>query len=203
MSEAKKEEVKNPSYQVCLAACMIVVVLLGGIFYSTYQDQLAWIDSLKANVEALQNQVNALSTEISELRSSFDELNRSYGELYGTYLSVFPSNDSLKPPVSKLEAVIIALEHGKWNATTLIGYDVSVRLIYSKFQYWRGGMGYELLHYVTEPVSDYSAVQVDDTIYRYLWYVIVNHIGRGSIPPPGDYLIDAATGEIIPVGPPE
>jgi len=143
------------------------------------------------------------------------ELRRSYYELQQTYLSTI-TPAKISPPISKSEAIHMALEYGRWNETTLKGMVATANLCYMKFDpgyiEYRGSErichgGVEVLWQVTEPVSDYSPVSVEmwygNVTYRYVWtvvvrsfYEIVHHIF--SIPPPGLYYVDAATGEIIP-----
>jgi len=143
------------------------------------------------------------------------ELRRSYDELQQTYFSTITPT-TISPPISKPEAIYIALEYGRWNETTLEGMETTANLYYMKFDpgyiEYRGAErichgGVEVVCQVTEPVSDYSPVRVEmwygNVTYRYIWtvvvrslYEIVHHII--SIPPPGLYYVDAATGEIIP-----
>jgi hypothetical protein len=144
------------------------------------------------------------------LRRSYDELYRSYDELDQTYLStVTPTK--ISPPISKLEAIYIALEYGGWNETMLKGMEITATLYYMKFDpgyiEYRGAErichgGVEALYQVTEPVSDYSPVRVEmwygNVTYRYMWEVVVEQVGPfKSIPPPGLYCVDAATGEVV------
>lgn len=87
--EEKKVEVKSPrSYQVALAVCVIVIVVLLGMFYSTYQGQLNQIESLKSQVNSLttegdrlKDQVNTLATERDSLALQVDDLQSKYNEL--------------------------------------------------------------------------------------------------------------------------
>jgi hypothetical protein len=59
------------AYKFALAVCMVTIVVLGGLYYSTYQNQLAQITSLRA--------------DNSKLFSSLSELNASYTELFDKY----------------------------------------------------------------------------------------------------------------------
>ena len=117
---------------------------------------------------------------------------------------------NFSPPVSMYRALKIALENGGWNTTSLENMIVKVSLYY--YEFWSknttlgpsSGSGFVYL--VTQPVNDYSAVTVNNatssTTYRYIWGVIVEPNSGGFVmPPPGDYLVDAATAEIIPTGP--
>jgi len=50
MEEKKVEARKLRAYQVGLVICVIAIIILGVIFYSTYQSQLNQIDSLKSQI---------------------------------------------------------------------------------------------------------------------------------------------------------
>ena len=132
------------------------------------------------------------------LRLSKGELEQEYSDLEGSFLALF--DDPLSPPVSKLQAINIALEHGGWDSSNLGGMVVTASLRYVRF--WvDDGSGGEVLHEVVEPVSDYSPVFEGDTTHRYVWYVTVRRAGPGiTIPPSGLYVVDAATGELVPWG---
>lgn len=132
------------------------------------------------------------------LRLSIGELERKYSDLEGSFQALF--DDPLSPPVSKLQAIDIALEKGGWNGSDLRGMVVTAGLKYVRF--WvDDGSGGEVLREVREPVPDFSPVFEGDTTYRYVWYVVVRRAGPGiEIPPPGLYVVDAATGEIVPWG---
>ena len=58
--------------------------------------------------------------------------------------------------------------------------------------------GFEVLYQVAEPVSNYSQVRIGDETYRYVWWVIVQQEPKPvHAPPPGHYIMDATTGEVI------
>jgi hypothetical protein len=158
----------------------------------SYQDLLASFDELKASFD--------------ELKTSFDELNQTNWEMEIKYLDLEASflglfDDPFSPPVSKFQAILMALEHGGWNSSNLRGLVVTASLDYMRFWATKMGSGFEVLHEVKNPVSDYSPVVEGDITYRYVWYVIVAQAGPWrTIPPPGSYFVDAATGEIVPRG---
>ena len=107
-------------------------------------------------------------------------------------------NYTFSPPVSMYHALIIALESGGWNATSLGNMEVSVELDYCAFLNSPNGTGFDWLYSVTHSVADWSPKQVNDTTYRYVWTIIIHYLGSiQGIPPPGYYYVDAATGEFF------
>ena len=103
---------------------------------------------------------------------------------------------NFSPPVSMYHALWIALRSGGWNASSLSDRTVSAQILYMKFWSNPSQTGFEGLHEVTEPVEDYSPVQVNDTTYRYVWHICVALRGiPHSIPT--NYAVDAATGEMV------
>lgn len=145
-----------------------------------------------------------LTASFDELKASFDELNQTnweieirYSDLEASFLGLF--DDPFSTPVSKLQAIQIALEHEGWNSLNLRGLVVTASLEYVCFWATKMGSGFEVLHEVKNPVSDYSPDVDLERAYRYVWYVIVAQAGSGrSIPPLGSYFVDAATGEGFP-----
>jgi len=109
-------------------------------------------------------------------------------------------NYTFSPPVSMYHALIIALESDEWNATSLSDKTVYVSLEYMEFTNSSGLIGSQILHDVTQPVEDYSPVEVNNTTYRYIWDIVVQY-KVGFIIPPWLYYVDAATGEMVPTGP--
>ncbi|MGB8779607.1 MAG: hypothetical protein WCD81_03040 [Candidatus Bathyarchaeia archaeon] len=124
----------------------------------------------------------------------------SYYDEFGN-VSVVSRSYNFSPPVSMYNAIKIALESDRWNASSLSNMTVCASLEYWEFWGNSSSSGSELLHYVTQPANDYSPVQVNNTTYRYIWDIVVEpSVGARSIPPPGLYWVDAATGEIVPHG---
>jgi hypothetical protein len=156
----------------------------------SYTDLENSFDELKASLDGL-------NSTYCELNSTYRELGIKYSDLEKSYLGLF--DDPLSPPVSKLQAIDIALEHGGWNSSNLRGKVVTAGLWYMRF--WAEDVSVvvvEVPHEVEEPVSDYSPVVEGDVTYRYVWHVVVEKAGPiKGIPPPGLYYVDAATGEIV------
>jgi hypothetical protein len=173
---------------------------------ATMEDQNNTINQLNTNVTNLQNQNTNLQNQVTGLQTQVNEL--LYGKDFSLYydefgnVSVEGRSYNFSPPVSMYRALRIALESDVWNASSLSNMTVHASLEYWEFWGNSSSSGSGLLHYVTQPAKDYSSVQVNDTTYRHVWDIVVNsNAGGFSIPPPGLYWVDAATGEIVPHGP--
>ena len=119
----------------------------------------------------------------------YDEFNKTPAPAY---------NYSFSPPISMYHALIIALGSSGWNATSLENMNISIELDYSAFLNSSDETGFTQLYPVTQSVTDWAPKQVNDTTYRYVWTIIVQSLGQlKSIPPPGLYFVDAATGEFF------
>jgi hypothetical protein len=85
-------------------------------------------------------------------------------------------------------------------------HEINVILAYGEFENSSipNHTNFHLLKEVTLGVDDYSSITVNETTYRYFWDIVVTQCGGlvSIIPPPGLYHVDAATAEIIPMGPP-
>jgi cell division protein FtsB len=210
MSETKKRKIAVKSVLIALGIICIVLAsgLVGALVYyvSLVNDKDSAISMLNSqifqltsNVTNLQNQVTDLQTQVNELLKDFSLYNNEFGNV-----SVVSPSHIFSPPVSIYRALRIALESDGWTASSLSNMTVSASLEYREF--WSndssGGSGSVFLHDVTQPARDYSPVQVNGTTYRYVWDIVVEEsVGVRSIPPPGLYWVDAATGEIVPHGP--
>jgi DNA-binding transcriptional ArsR family regulator len=116
------------------------------------------------------------------------------------YFEPNKANLSRMPPISRSVAIQLALYQGGWDETKLQGMEVSANLCHMRF-FTDDGWGYVVLEPVTENLTNYDPVTIDNSTYRYVWIVIVEQAGfMKSIPPPGYYLVDASSGEILPSG---
>jgi len=171
------------------AVAIILVIALAVSIYFNY---------------ALYTNVQQLNLAFNNLNQSYYNLNQSYSQLnddLNHYNNMINQNSPFSTPVSKSQAIRIALDYGGWNATTLSGMGVSATLQYRAFEQTPISYGHWVINDVTEPVANYSAVQNGAITYRYIWQVVVEpNQGLQSIPPPGLYFVDAASGEIVPTG---
>jgi len=188
VSETKETKIARKG--VLITAEIICIILIAGIVTTIAVYALA-ISSLNSKVTNLQKQVNDLQNT-----TDFDRFFLEFGNV-----SLQSPNINFSLPVNMYRALTIALGSDGWNASSLSNMAVQVSLGYWGFWSNSSVSGYEWLHSVTQPAKDYSVVQVNGTTYRYIWEILVEPSGNiRDIPPPGLYLVDAATGEIVPHG---
>ena len=139
-----------------------------------------------------------MAWELMKSQKLYRDLSRDYDELRQSYDQLNESPSPSEPPVSKSEAIGIALEYGGWNETSLKGMVVSAALAY----YCIDG-GITLLHQVAGHIADFGPRTVGNATFRYLWVVAVSKkeapsggAGSHSIPPPGLYFVDPMTGDV-------
>jgi len=113
------------------------------------------------------------------------DLSLAYEELAETYLP--------KPPISKDQAIDIALEYGEWNQTSLADMEVTASLDYYTYLKRGSESGFSFLHNVVAHVSDYGPKEMGSDglrmTFRYVWVVVVSQRGEGkSIPEIGEGL---------------
>ena len=148
----------------------------------------------------------------------------TYHDLYGS-TPVVGANYSFSPPISVYHAILIALENGSWTTADLKNMTVHVSLDYYIFYTNVTALyqvaakenitllgrpnpdlnspmqGFELLYQVNASLANYQPGIFNGVSLRYVWTVMVEEDSGFGIPPPGYYLVDAATGELIPTGP--
>jgi DNA-binding HxlR family transcriptional regulator len=155
------------------------------------------------------NQTSALQKEIARSNGINFEAMAYYNEF-----GVIPTtnvNSSFAPPVSMYRALQMGLQADGWNKTSLNGMRVNAYLMkWMETVNWREIVTDRTafnttLFYIasigpeTSPPSDYSDVYGNGVIYRYVWQIIVRNSTRITIPPMEFTVIDAATGQIIPI----
>jgi hypothetical protein len=131
-----------------------------------------------------------------KLNQENDDFSLYYREFKNTPAQ--DANYSFSPPNSMYRALRIALITGGWNATSLQGLKVHVVLDYISFTKNSSEIGGTRLSLVSNPVADYSPTYVNEnTTLRYVWIINVNNSTMPAIHPPGYYLIDASTAEMV------
>jgi len=75
-SEAKKESKNhgNGAYQIALASCIIIILLMSVMFYWTYQVQTNQIGSLLTQITVQNNHVDSLLTQVAGQSGQIDSL---------------------------------------------------------------------------------------------------------------------------------
>jgi cell division protein FtsB len=108
VTEEKKVEVKSPrSYQVGLAVCIIVIVVLGGTLSSTYQGQLNQIDSLKSQVNSLTTEGDSLKDQVTTLAAERDSLTAQVNDLQSKYNELIDINNELNDVVNLNKSMVL------------------------------------------------------------------------------------------------
>jgi len=174
------------------ALCLVMVVALGAV---VWQQQTS-IQDLNHEIVHLQNIIHNYDI----LAHNLDRLNESYAQLISDidhFNAQINQNSTFQTPISKSQAIGIALVYGGWNVSLLEGMAVEASLRYMGFEQTANSYSFWVISEVATPPSSYSALQNGTITYRYIWYVIVHDEYLLSIPPPGTYFIDAATGEIV------
>lgn len=149
----------------------------------------------------------------------------TYHNLYGV-TPVAGGNYSFSPPISKYQAIDIALASDGWNQSSLENMTVHATL--EKMVFYTNGSalldyadkenvtltgypsasdpsigtmtGFESLGEVTAPIDNYQPQFYDQVTVRYIWSITVTQNGGSTIPPAGLSFVDASSGEIVPVG---
>lgn len=145
-----------------------------------------------------------------------------YHSLFGA-TPIAAGNYSFSPPVQMYRAVIIALENGGWNATSLQNMTVHVYLDYDEFYTNVSALyqlvskdnvtlsgypnpdlnvtesGFGTIYEVTAPVDNYQPQIINGAALRYVWTIIVYNNSDIFTSSQGYYIVDAATAQLIPV----
>ena len=207
---------KSP-FVIALAAVLVLSVCLNVFVFFQYQNILQANNDLNQQLISVRNELANIRLE-QQTNNTDKEAERDFNLFYEEYgdVSIQSRSYNFSPPVSMYHALRIALESDSWTNTSL--RDVTVRVSLDYCVFWHNntitkspydnttigpGSGFEVLHEVTQPVDDYSPVQVNETTYRYIWAFVVietDHPNLVTIPPLGLYWVDAATGELISPG---
>jgi hypothetical protein len=200
MTETNETKTAKKSVVVALGIICIVLVASLTVSVAVYTSMIRDRDS---TISSLNSKVSSLQTQVDELLNQTVQSNLYYDE-FGN-VSILSRSYDFSPPVSMYAALRTALESDEWNASSLSNKIVWVFLEYVEFIIAPNFFEFSPQYNVTQPAKDYSPVQVNGTTYRYIWDIIVynNPIGFGQWYPlfGPTYRVDAATGEILPLGP--
>ncbi len=183
---------------------LIIAVLALGISISLNAVSLMQVRQLEDSLSQMNQSYVALNQSFTELNYNYSRLNLDHLRLQAyydwvdqMYLELITSEYS--PPVDGITATKKALEYGGWNRTSLQDMAVLTRLFYAEFSSYPDYSA-ERLYDVTWTVTDFSPVFTEYTTFRYVWTVAIIREYTSSIPPPGYYYVDAATGEVFEYG---
>jgi hypothetical protein len=171
----------------------LAVVLLIALAVSIYFDF-----ALYSSNQQLTSTVNNLNQSFNDLNQRYLTLNQSYAQMIDDidhFNSQVNQNSTFLTPISKSQAISIALAYGGWNATSLRGQIVVANLdhvTYNSSADW-----YERVT-VVEPVADYSRITDGPMESWYEWVIFIGNAGPYPFIHTG-YYVDAVTGQILSV----
>jgi len=122
-------------------------------------------------------------------------------------VAIISQNLNFSPPVNMYQALRYALESDNWTSSSLENMTIKVSLNYCEFVNRTSdpiGWGFHNLYAVTQPINDYSPVQINSTTYRHIWMIYVDRTEMLNVPhttPFALYYVDASTAEQIDHGP--
>lgn len=100
----------NPrAYKVALGLSVIIIVILGGIFYSTNQNQLNRINDLESTRKNLLSQISDLNTSLANLSSTVEALQSERTALQNKINGLNTQVSSLNGTVNTLQGNISSL----------------------------------------------------------------------------------------------
>lgn len=191
--------------QIIVVALVIALAFTISFSYYSNQQQNSFIDNLN-------QKYSDLNQSYYNLNTNYNNLNQSYYNLAQLTSGLIGINSSISPPISEAQAVQIVFNEAGLSEATLIDKRITIQLDYVTIDcvplLLTGGcvplIG--IVHVVTEPVSNYSAVIVNGTTYYYAWAVTIqpNSVqSSGNFTPlTFPYYIDAATGQVLQYGMP-
>jgi len=134
----------------------------------------------------------------------------AYYNQFGAVVPITETNSSFEPPISMYQALIIGLTADNLNKTSLQGFTVNVILLpWSSWANDTSGMGpgstpnnVNGFGNPPTPPTNYSDIVQNGLIYRYVWDIQVQKVNTSSpFSTFGFILVDASTGQIVPVPP--
>ena len=146
--------------------------------------------------------LSSFNTTIMELNHTLRTYHTLVNELNHTvavdsliqqgYRDLFFSN--MTPPITKPDAVRIALNYANWTDEELSGKMITATLKWIVVSHVEGHTYvFESIREVTYPTDDYSPKYEGDLIFRYAWQVVV----ASAKPSDLEYWVDASTGEFF------
>jgi hypothetical protein len=205
---------KRSLFIIISAVVLVVSIGISAFVFLEYQSVLQSKNDLNQQLVDVQNQLTSIREQQANNtdKQTEQDFNLFYGEFGG--VSIQSRSYNFSPPVSMYNALRIALESGNWTRTSL--REMTVRVLLNYYEFWNNvtttsspasnatngsGLGFQVLHEVTQPVNDYSPVTANETTYRYIWSFAVIETERSSlatIAPRSLYWVDAATAELVP-----
>jgi hypothetical protein len=124
-----------------------------------------------------------------------NELNRTVAVdslIQQGYRDLFFSN--ITPPITKLDAVRIALNYANWTDEELSGKMITATLKWIVVSHFEGHTYvFESIREVTYPKDDYSPEYEGGLVFRYAWQVVVAFAKPSDL----EYWVDASNGEFF------
>lgn len=150
------------------------------------------------------------NASLQNANSFFGIVNPEVTEYYNQFGAVVPithTTSSYAPPISMYQALITGLKSDNLNKTSLQGFTVTINLYpYATDANSTIGIGpgttpnnVNGFGNPPTPPTNYSDILLNGVIYRYVWDIQVQWVGTSST---FDFvLVDASTGELVPVPP--
>ncbi len=179
---------------------VVMIVLIAALITSVYINfsQYFVIQQMNLDIDSLNQIYHNLNQSYNDLNQSFLAINQIYSQLIDDinhYKDATNQNSTFRTPISKSQAIKIALAISGWNATFLRGKTVDATLQYMIITKVGLGESWRISD-VVEPAESYSPVQNGAITYRYVWNVFFSSPEPNIVMQTGS-LIDASSGEIL------
>ena len=179
---------------------VVMIILIATLITSVYINfaQYFIIQQMNLDFDNLNQSYNNLNQSYNDLNQSYLALNQTYVQLIDDinhYNDVINQNSVFRTPISKSQAIRIALAISGWNATSIRGKTVGATLQYMTITKVGLGESWQISD-VEEPAESYSPVQNGAITYRYVWCVFFSS-PEPNIDTQAGNLIDASSGEIL------
>jgi len=179
----------------------VMIIQIAALITSVYINfaQYFTIQQMNQNFDNLNQTYNNLNQSYTDLNQRYLALNQTYNQLIDDinhFNNIINQDSAFQTPISKSQAIRIALAYGGWNATSLREQTVGANLRYFAFD--ADGSVERYLGEVFEPAENYFPVQEGTLTYRYVWLVFISTSGPFPFVHTA-YYIDASSGEILSV----